>query len=132
MLGAVCIAAVALVGWFVLRGPTVAVPHRGPIVLISIDTLRADHLPLYGYSKLATPAIYALAADGVVFERAWAHSPQTLPSHASILTGRLPFEHGVRDNMGFTVKAGERTLAGLLRRRGTRQADFVSAYVHAQ
>ena len=64
----------------------------GPIVLISIDTLRADHLPAYGYRAVRTPAIDAFAADGMVFENAYAHSPQTLPSHVSILSGRLPFE----------------------------------------
>ena len=102
----VAAAAVALVGcglaaWWYLRqagGPPM------PVILISIDTLRADHLPVYGYTKVRTPAIDALAADGIVFERAYAHAPQTLPSHASILTGQLPFETGVRDNVGFTVQ----------------------------
>src|SRR5919109_1799278 len=90
----------------------------GPIVLISIDTLRADHLPAYGYTKVRTPAIDALAADGVVFERAYSHAPQTLPAHASLLSGRLPFETGVRDNVGFTLKPSERLLPQLLRDRG--------------
>ena len=102
---------------------------RGPIVLVSVDTLRADRLPAYGYSRVRTPAIDALAADGVVFERAYAHSPQTLPSHASILTGRLPFETGVRDNVGFTLPAGQPTLAELLRARGMATAGVVSAFV---
>src|SRR5688572_14495246 len=83
-------------------------PARGPVILISIDTLRADRLPAYGYAKIRTPAIDALAADGVLFERAYAHAPQTLPSHASMLTGKLPFEHGVRDNIGFALKPSER------------------------
>jgi choline-sulfatase len=113
-------------GWFFTRGTAA---DSGPIILISIDTLRADHLPSYGYAKVATPAIDALAADGIAFESAWAHSPQTLPSHASIFTGRLPFEHGVRDNMGFSVKGGEQTLASLLRGRGFATGGFVSAYV---
>src|SRR5437762_9535692 len=82
----------------------------GPIVLISIDTLRADHLPIYGDGAVRTPAIDALAGDGIVFENAYAHAPQTLPSHVSILSGRLPFEHGVRDNVGFTVRSDERLL----------------------
>src|SRR6476660_10384143 len=83
-------------GWSKLRSPS-----HGPLILISIDTLRADHLPTYGYGAVRTPAIDALAAGGVVFESAYAHAPQTLPSHVSILSGRLPFEHGVRDNVGF-------------------------------
>src|SRR6266540_3445037 len=68
-----------------------ASPISGPIVLISIDTLRADHLPIYGYRAVRTPAIDALAAGGVVFENAYAHAPQTLPSHGSIPYSRRGF-----------------------------------------
>ena len=103
--------------------------EAGPIILISIDTLRADRLPAYGYTKVRTPAIDALVADGVLFERAYAHVPQTLPSHASMLTGLLPFEHGVRDNVGFALKPTERMLQQLLRERGYATGGFVSAYV---
>jgi len=104
-------------------------PVDGPIVLVSIDTLRADRLPAYGYTKLKAPAIDGLASDGVLFERAYSHVPQTLPAHASILSGKLPFETGVRDNVGFGVKPGERMLAGLLHDRGYATAGIVSAYV---
>ena len=102
---------------------------RGPVVLISIDTLRADHLPVYGYRAVPTPAMDALAADGIVFENAYAHSPQTLPSHVSMLSGRLPLEHGVRDNVGFSVKPGETLLPATLRQAGLATGGFVSAYV---
>jgi len=101
----------------------------GPIVLISIDTLRADHLPAYGYAGVKTPAIDALAEGGVVFERAYAHAPQTLPSHVSILSGRLPFETGVRDNAGFTVAPAERMLPERLRAGGWATGGVVSAFV---
>jgi choline-sulfatase len=111
--------------WWWRHGAT----SSGPIVLISIDTLRADHLPLYGYRSVATPAIDALARDGVTFDRAYAHSPQTLPSHASMLSGRLPFQHGVRDNVGFEVKPNERLLPALLHRYEYVSGGFVSAYV---
>src|SRR5204862_610341 len=87
----------AVGGWRYARA---SAPVSGPIVIISIDTLRADHLPTYGYKNVRTPAIDALAADGVVFERAYSHAPQTLPAHASLLSGQLPFETGVRDNVG--------------------------------
>jgi len=122
-------ATMAGAAWFGWRAAQPAPAHAGPIILISIDTLRADRLPIYGYRKVTTPAIDALAADGVVFDQAWAHSPMTLPSHASILTGRLPFEHGVRDNMGFALKDGTPTLASLLAQRGYATAGFISAYV---
>jgi arylsulfatase A-like enzyme/TolA-binding protein len=101
----------------------------GPIVLISIDTLRADRLPGYGYTRIRTPHLDRLAADAVLFEHAYSHSPQTLPAHTSILSGRLPFEHGVRDNIGFSVRQGERLLSHALRERGFATAGFVSAYV---
>ena len=113
-------------GWRYARA---SAPVSGPIIVISIDTLRADHLPAYGYTKVKTPAIDALAADGVVFERAYSHAPQTLPAHASLLSGRLPFETGVRDNVGFAVKAGERLLPQMLRDRGFATGGVVSAYV---
>jgi arylsulfatase A-like enzyme/thioredoxin-like negative regulator of GroEL len=113
----------AIGGWRYARA---SAPVNGPIIVISIDTLRADHLPPYGYRKVRTPAIDALAADGVVFERAYAHAPQTLPAHVSMLSGRLPFETGVRDEADAAVKAGERLLPQLLRERGYTTAGIVS------
>ncbi len=116
----------AVGGWRYARA---SAPVSGPIILVSIDTLRADHLPAYGYKKVVTPALDALAADGVVFERAYSHAPQTLPAHAAILSGQLPFETGVRDNVGFTVKSGVRLLPQMLRDRGFTTGGVVSAYV---
>jgi len=116
----------AVGGWRYARA---SAPVSGPIIVISVDTLRADHLPSYGYARVKTPAIDALAADGVVFERAYSHAPQTLPAHASLLSGRLPFETGVRDNVGFTIKDSERLLPQMLRDRGFTTGGVVSAYV---
>jgi arylsulfatase A-like enzyme/predicted Zn-dependent protease len=116
----------AVGGWRYARA---SAPVSGPIIVISIDTLRADHLPAYGYKGGRTPAIDALAADGVVFERAYSHAPQTLPAHASLLSGRLPFETGVRDNVGFSIKSSERMLPQMLRDRGFTTGGIVSAYV---
>src|SRR5262245_11688586 len=116
----------AVGGWRFARA---SAPVSGPIIVISIDTLRADHLPAYGYRKVKTPAIDALAADGVVFDRAYSHAPQTLPAHAALLSGQLPFETGVRDNVGFTIRPGERLLPQLLRERGFTTAGVVSAFV---
>jgi arylsulfatase A-like enzyme/Flp pilus assembly protein TadD len=126
VLAAVGTGLAAVGGW---RYARVSAPVAGPIIVISIDTLRADHLPIYGYTKVRTPAIDALAADGLVFERAYSHAPQTLPAHAALLSGRLPFENGVRDNVGFAVKAGERLLPQLLRERGFATGGVVSSYV---
>src|SRR5229473_1804821 len=125
---AVALFVVVAAGWLAWR-----VVHRaaapGPIILISIDTLRADHLPAYGYTKVRTPNIDALAAAGTLFEHAYSHAPQTLPAHTSILSGQLPFEHGVRDNVGFTVKPGQWFVQRALRQRGWPTGGFVSAYV---
>ena len=100
-----------------------------PVVLVSIDTLRADRLPAYGYKGVETPAIDALARDGVLFENAYSHSPLTFPSHSSLLSGLLPPEHGVRNNIGYKLKPEHATLAALLRGRGYATGAFVSAYV---
>src|SRR6058998_3896266 len=125
ILAALATTLAAVGGWRYARA---SAPVNGPIILIAIDTLRADHLPVYGYRNVRTPAIDALAADGAVFERAYSHSPQTLPAHVSLLSGRLPFETGVRDDMGFVVKAGERLLPQMLRERGYTTGGVVSSY----
>ena len=113
-------------GW---RFAKASAPVNGPIILISIDALRADHLAAYGYGSGKTPAIDALASDGVVFEHAYAHAPQTLPAHAALLTGRLPFETGVRDSAGYALPASARTIAELLRDRGYKTGGVVSSFL---
>src|SRR5512138_3572480 len=119
----------AVGGWRYARA---SAPVSGPIIVISIDTLRADHLPAYGYSHVQTPAIDTLAADGVVFERAYSHAPQTLPAHAALLSGRLPFENGVRVDEGAALKPGERLLPQMLRDRGYATAGVVSSALLAK
>ena len=114
----------AVGGWRYARA---SAPVSGPIILITIDALRADRLPLYGYSRVKTPAFDALGADGVVFERAYSHVPQPLPAHASLFSGRLPFETGVRDGVGFAVKDGERMLAEVLSDRDYATGAVVSS-----
>src|SRR5688572_19360341 len=91
----------AAIGWWVARESPA---HQGPIVLISINGMPATALPAYGAPRTDTPAIDLLASDSVVFEHAYAQSPQTLPAHASILSGQLPPQHGVRDDAGFVLK----------------------------
>src|SRR5213592_5097586 len=85
------------------------------LVLITIDTLRPDHLECYGYKLVRTPRINSLAADGILVEKAYTPIPLTLPSHASILTGTYPMFHGVRDFTGFTLGKDRTTLATLLK-----------------
>jgi tetratricopeptide (TPR) repeat protein len=104
-------------------------PSHPPVILISIDTLRSDHLPAYGYREVSTPAIDGLAADGIVFERAFSQVPLTLPSHASIMTGLLPAHDGVRDNAGFVLDPKTPTIASVLKGAGYATGGAVSAYV---
>lgn len=104
--------------------------ERPNVVLISIDTLRADRLPVYGYGAGSTPAIDALARDSVRFDAAYANYPLTLPSHVSLFTGLLPPRHGVRDNLGYRLDgAAHPTVAARLRAAGYSTGGFVSAYV---
>lgn len=126
MIVALGAALAAVSGWRYARA---SAPVNGPIILLSIDALRADHLPAYGYKGGSTVAIDALAKDGIVFERAYSHVPQTLPAHAALLTGRLPFENGVRDSVGFTMNASERSLAEMLGDRGYSTAGVVSSFL---
>ena len=126
---AAAIATVSILAWLTLRPPPPLATITGPIVIISIDTLRADRLPAYGFTEIDTPAIDRFAAESVLFERAYTHVPQTLPAHASILSGRLPFENGVRDNLGFVVDADEILLPDLLRDEGIVSGAVVSSYV---
>ena len=99
------------------------------IVLITLDTVRADHLHCYGNAKIKTPTIDALANRGVLFEKAVAQAPLTLPSHASMFTGTNPNVHHVRDTGGFVLQPSSVTMATILRKHGWNTAAFVSAVV---
>jgi arylsulfatase A-like enzyme/Tfp pilus assembly protein PilF len=99
------------------------------VLLITLDTVRADHIGCYGYSRIETPAIDRLASDGVRFENAYTQVPITLPSHAVILTGTYPMFSGVRDFTSPPLSANIPTLAEMLRRSGYQTAAFVSSFV---
>jgi arylsulfatase A-like enzyme len=112
------------------RRQFVGSPSRStPVILISIDTLRSDHLPAYGYTGVATPNIDALRADSILFKRAYSHVPLTLPSHASILSGMLPADHGVRDNVGFRLADSVPLVQELLKKNGYATGAAVSAFI---
>ncbi len=99
------------------------------VVLITLDTVRADHLHCYGSEKIKTPNIDALAASGVLFEKAVAQTPLTQPSHASMFTGQNPNVHNVRDTGGFALQPSSITMSTILQRRGWDTAGFISASV---
>jgi arylsulfatase A-like enzyme/Flp pilus assembly protein TadD len=98
------------------------------VVLVTIDTLRADALGVSGNPDASTPLLDRLAAAGRLYVNAHSHNVVTLPSHVNILTGRYPYQHGVRDNSGFTVPEGVPTLATLLKQAGYATGAFVGAY----
>jgi arylsulfatase A-like enzyme/Tfp pilus assembly protein PilF len=139
LLGLLAVAA----GWRALRSrpPQSAVEarerlarrHPAPgslnLVLVTLDTLRADRLGCYGFAGIQTPHIDAVAREGVVFEQATSTAPMTLPSHASILSGLIPPHHGVRDNGGFFLEASTVTLAERLQQAGWTTGAFIGAWV---
>lgn len=110
------------------RSPAAAPTRPVHVLLITIDTLRADALGAYGHKGGATPRLDRLAAGGVRFDRAHAHNVVTLPSHANILSGRYPIDHGVRDNAGFRFPASMDTAATILEARGYHTGAFISAF----
>jgi hypothetical protein len=118
------VSAAALAGWFYARASG---PAYGPVIIVSVESLRADRLPVYGYTRVRTPAIDALAADSVIFDRAYSHSPLTLPSTVSLLSGLLPFQSGVRDDIGFAVPPAVSLLPQWLHKRGFKTGGVVSS-----
>lgn len=127
------LAAAALLVASCARGPAPGDLAGWNVVLITIDTLRADRVGFAGYDAAETPVLDGLAEGGVVFEEAVASAPVTLPSHATILTGRYPPSHGALDNGFYSLGEDVPTLATVLRRAGYRTAAFVGAFVlHGQ
>lgn len=127
---ALLLVALALIASACGRERTVgAASAGGAIIIISVDTLRADYLPAYGATGVETPHIDALASDSIVFENAWSQVPLTLPSHASMFTGRLPAKINVRNNLGYRLDSGTPTIPSLLRSSGYRTGAAVSAWV---
>ncbi len=113
----------------IVASSVLACSRRVPVIVISIDTLRADRLPCYGYRAVETPAIDRFRSRSVLFLSAYTPVPQTLPAHATLFTGLLPAGHGARENTGFRLSARPETLAGLLRERGWETGAAVSSAV---
>jgi len=105
-----------------------AAPARPNLLLITVDTLRADHLGCYGMTAARTPSIDALAARGTLFTKAFAHNPSTLPSHTNILLGLTPNAHGVHENSNFIVREEFLTLAEHLKAQGYATGAFIGAF----
>jgi arylsulfatase A-like enzyme/Tfp pilus assembly protein PilF len=99
------------------------------LLLVTLDTTRADRIGSYGFADIETPHLDRLAREGVVFEQAESVAPLTLPAHSSMFTGEFPLAHGVRDNGGFYLDEEHVVLAELLRDAGLRTGGFVGAFV---
>jgi choline-sulfatase len=127
---AVALAAV-VAGWFVLGGhlPYFRTATPRNLLLVSLDTVRADHVGSYRYAGARTPRIDALANAGLRFEHATTVVPLTLPAHSSLMTGTFPGWHGVRDNGGFYLDDDQLTLAEVLKEQGYRTGGFIGAFV---
>lgn len=113
---------------WILLGSAQSSPAKPDVFLITIDTLRADHVHCYGYAAVETPALDALAKDGIRFSQAYTPSPITNTSHASILTGLLPTSHGVTD-FAVPLSAAHPTLAELLKSQGYQTGAFIGAVI---
>lgn len=111
-----------------LQGCGEAPPPHWNVLLVTFDTTRADHLQPYGNDRAATPTLQGLASEGFLFEQAYSAAPITAPSHSTILTGRYPIAHGVRDNGLFVLADQELTLAEILRQNGYATAAAIGAY----
>ncbi len=109
--------------------PAASAGTRDNLLLITLDTTRADRLGAYGYAAARTPHLDRLAAEGVRFDNALSPAPITLPAHASIFTGLYPFAHGVRNNGNFYLRENLPTLATILKAQGYRTAAFVSSFI---
>src|SRR5437867_1078941 len=104
-------------------------PSELNLVVVTLDTTRADRLGCYGFRGIETPNIDGLARDGVLFEHATATVPLTFPSHSSIFTGLIPPHHGVRDNGGYFLDDAKVTLAERLHDAGYATGAFIGAWV---
>jgi len=121
-------AVAALLGGLALSLFGCGAPPPRNVVLVTFDTTRADHFGCYGDDGIATPVVDSLARDGVLFRRAYSAVPVTAPSHSTILTGRYPPAHGVRDNGLFVLSESQTTLAEVLRDNGFATAAAVASF----
>lgn len=136
----ISILAVGVVLWLILpleKSPVAQIEkfwsesavEKPNVILITLDTTRADHLACYGYPNVKTPNLDSLAHRGVLFEQAAATSPLTLPSHCSILTGMYPTYHGVRINGNTALNEQQLTIAEVFSNQGYQCGAFIAAFV---
>ncbi len=132
------ILAAAVLAWMLIGGGLVwtlagssacSKKSKPNVLIVTMDTTRADHIRAYGHSWIETPTLNRLAREGVLFERFYSHIPLTLPAHTSIFTGTVPLYNGVIDNGAYRVPAKLETMAEALKKNGYQTAAFISAAV---
>jgi arylsulfatase A-like enzyme/predicted negative regulator of RcsB-dependent stress response len=128
LLGVLAVAGIIIATALLFSGEERGGTTRPHIILVTIDTLRADALGFAGNEKVETPFLDRLAREGIVFANAHAHNVITLPSHANILTGLLPYQHGIRDNAGYVLDPRHETIAARLKEEGYATGAFVAAF----
>ena len=123
---------ITVAAWISTRG-RLAPARRPNVILISIDTCRADYLSCYGHPRNTTPNIDAVAEQGVLFSEVITPVPNTLPAHSSMFTGTIPPYHGVHHNIAYRLRESNVTLAEVLREHGYLTAGVLGAFVmHSQ
>jgi arylsulfatase A-like enzyme len=124
-----CLAALAALTFAAAPAVLISATAGGPppVILVSVDTLRADHLSCFGYTRLETPRIDSLAQGGTVFTEISSQAPITLPSHVSLFTSTYPFSSGIRENAQL-LPPGAMTLATVLAAQGYKTAAFIGGY----
>jgi len=124
----VIIAIIAISAWMILKSGSSMKDVR-QVILISIDTCRADYLSCYGYPNQATPNIDRVADEGLLFTRVYSPVPSTLPAHSSMLTGTLPVYHGVHDNLNYKLTPSSVTLAEILSGQDFKTSAIISSFI---
>jgi arylsulfatase A-like enzyme len=127
LLGLLILAVIAAV-WF-FRSSTFSPTKPRRVILISIDTCRADYLSCYGFGRKTTPNIDALANESILFENVVTPSPLTLPAHSTMLTGTIPPYHGVRMNQNYRLGDSNLTIAEILRKNGYKTGAVIGTSV---
>ena len=120
---------VFIVAFWLLRAHVAPMKDIEHVILISIDTCRADYLSCYGFERSTTPNIDAVASQGLIFENTISPTPLTLPAHSSMLTGTVPPYNGVHDNLGYRLGESNQTIAEILKENGFTTGAIISTFV---
>ncbi|MCP5052199.1 MAG: sulfatase-like hydrolase/transferase, partial [bacterium] len=129
VIGLLAVAVVLALTVFSGGGGAIRLDENTNLLVITLDTMRADRIGAYGYEEAQTPNLDRLAREGVLFENCYSPVPLTLPSHSTLFTGRYPVAHGVRGNGIYLLPGAEVTLAEKMKANGYQTAGVISSFV---